>query len=110
MAALAAMACGVPVIASRVDGLPEPIEDGRTEFLCGVADLDGMAECGIALLSDPALHADCRSADRVGGNRWIRPRKNEVMHNLNRVISPQNYLVYRVATRCLLCTRPISPG
>ena len=58
MAALEAMACGVPVIASRVGGLPELIEDGRTGFLCAMDDLDGMAERGIALLSDPALHGD----------------------------------------------------
>jgi N-acetyl-alpha-D-glucosaminyl L-malate synthase BshA len=58
MAALEAMACGVPVIASRVGGLPELIEDGRTGFLRAMDDLDGMAERGIALLSDPALHGD----------------------------------------------------
>ena len=68
MAALEAMACGVPVIASRVGGLPELIEDGRTGYLCAMDDLDGMAERGIALLSDPALHADitARAAGVVG--------------------------------------------
>jgi len=57
MAALEAMACGVPVVASRVGGVPEVIEDGRTGFLCDPADLDGMAERGIALLDDATLAA-----------------------------------------------------
>jgi N-acetyl-alpha-D-glucosaminyl L-malate synthase BshA len=56
LAALEAMACGVPVVASRVGGLPEIIEDGVTGFLCPADDLDGMAERGIQLLSDGAVH------------------------------------------------------
>jgi L-malate glycosyltransferase len=57
LAALEAMACGVPVVASRVGGLTEVIEHGRTGFLHDLDDLDGMANSGVALLTDPALHA-----------------------------------------------------
>jgi L-malate glycosyltransferase len=57
LAALEAMACGVPVVASKVGGLPEIIEDGLTGFVCAPDDLDGMAERGVALLTDPDLHA-----------------------------------------------------
>ena len=53
LAALEAMACDVPVVASNVGGLPEVIEHGVTGFLHPLDDLDGMAESGIALLSDP---------------------------------------------------------
>jgi L-malate glycosyltransferase len=56
LAALEAMACEVPVIASRVGGLPEVVEDGVSGFLCEVDDTDGMANAGIRLLTDPALH------------------------------------------------------
>ena len=55
LAALEAMACEVPVVASRVGGLPEIIDDGRTGFLCGPGDIGGMAARGIAVLSDPTL-------------------------------------------------------
>jgi len=56
LAALEAMACGVPVVVSRVGGLPEVVTDGDTGFLCAPEDLDGMAERAIHLLRDPDLH------------------------------------------------------
>jgi N-acetyl-alpha-D-glucosaminyl L-malate synthase BshA len=56
LAALEAMACGVPVIASRVGGLPEVIDHEHTGFLQAPEDLDGMAQSAILLLTDPRLH------------------------------------------------------
>lgn len=56
LAALEAMACEVPVVASRVGGLPEVIEHGRTGFLHAPEDLDGMAASAVRVLSDPELH------------------------------------------------------
>ncbi len=60
LAALEAMACGVPVIASRVGGLPEIIDDEVTGFLRDQDDLDGMAAKGVEVLRDSAL------ATRIG--------------------------------------------
>jgi N-acetyl-alpha-D-glucosaminyl L-malate synthase BshA len=57
LAALEAMACDVPVVASRVGGLPEVIEHGVTGFLHPPDDIEGMAASGLAILSDPELHA-----------------------------------------------------
>ena len=56
LAALEAMACEVPVVASRVGGLPEVIEDGVSGFLHPPDALDAMAESAIALLTDASLH------------------------------------------------------
>ena len=56
LAALEAMACDVPVVASRVGGLPEVIDHGVTGFLHPPDDLEGMAASGLAILSDPARH------------------------------------------------------
>ena len=56
LAALEAMACEVPVIASRVGGLPEVIESGVSGYLHEPDDLDGMAASALAMLSDPELH------------------------------------------------------
>jgi N-acetyl-alpha-D-glucosaminyl L-malate synthase BshA len=57
LAALEAMACEVAVVASRVGGLPETIEDGRTGFLCDLGDIAGMAARAIALLGDDDMRA-----------------------------------------------------
>jgi glycosyltransferase involved in cell wall biosynthesis len=67
LAALEAMACEVPVVASRVGGLPEVVEDGVCGFLRDPDDVDGLAKAAVALLSDPALHRRFAQAglDRV---------------------------------------------
>jgi N-acetyl-alpha-D-glucosaminyl L-malate synthase BshA len=64
LAALEAMACEVPVIASSVGGLPEVIEHGVTGFLHPPADLDGMAASAVRLLTDEGLR--CRMAEAAG--------------------------------------------
>jgi L-malate glycosyltransferase len=56
LAALEAMACEVPVVASRVGGLPEVIEDGVSGFLHPLDALDEMAASAIAVLTDPKRH------------------------------------------------------
>jgi N-acetyl-alpha-D-glucosaminyl L-malate synthase BshA len=68
LAALEAMACEVPVVASRVGGLPEVIEDGVSGFLHPPDDLEAMAESAVRLLSDDELHARIAAAAcrRVG--------------------------------------------
>jgi L-malate glycosyltransferase len=55
LAALEAMSCEVPVVATRAGGVPEVVVDGETGFLCAVGDIDGMAEAAMRLLGDEEL-------------------------------------------------------
>ena len=51
LVALEAMACEVPVIATRVGGIPEVVIEGETGFLFDVGDVDGMAEAALRVLN-----------------------------------------------------------
>ncbi len=54
LSALEALACGVPVVASRVGGIPEVVADGVTGVLRDVGDVDGMAAASLDILGDHA--------------------------------------------------------
>lgn len=58
LAALEAMACEVPVIASRVGGIPEVVTDGETGFLSEVGDVEKMANDAARLLADEDLRRE----------------------------------------------------
>ena len=64
LAALEAMACKVPAIATRVGGVPELIDDGVTGLLFPVAALDAMAAGIVALLQNRDRLETMRDAAR----------------------------------------------
>jgi len=64
LAALEAMACKVPCIATRVGGVPELIDDGITGLLYPVGDVEAMAAGAIALLKDRDRFEAMREAGR----------------------------------------------
>jgi N-acetyl-alpha-D-glucosaminyl L-malate synthase BshA len=62
LAALEAMACGVPVVGSRAGGLPELIQDGVSGVLEPPGSVEAMARRAAEILREPARHAEMRRA------------------------------------------------
>ncbi len=55
LAALEAQACEVPVIATRIGGIPEVVNDGESGFLSDVGDVEKMSRDTLVLLRDEGL-------------------------------------------------------
>ncbi len=71
LAALEAMACKVPAIATRVGGVPELIDNGVSGLLFEVGDVEGMAAAAIALLQDrDRLNAMREAARKTAQTRF----------------------------------------
>jgi len=68
IAALDAMAAALPVVASRVGGVPELIEDGTTGWLVPPRDVESLTSRLRILLSDPDLRAN------MGASGYARVR------------------------------------
>jgi N-acetyl-alpha-D-glucosaminyl L-malate synthase BshA len=62
LAALEALACGVPVIGTAGTGLTEVVEDYRNGFLLPVGDTASMARAALSILKDPKRLVDFKRA------------------------------------------------
>lgn len=76
LAALEAQSCGLPVVGSRVGGVPEVVVDGETGLLCDVGDVEGMAAAALRILGDEALRGAMARAARA---RALRRFQREPM-------------------------------
>ena len=88
LSAAEGMAAGKPVVASRVEGLPEVVEDGRTGILVPPTDHVGLARAIVDLAADPNR---CNLLGRQGRKRV------EEKFTLTRMISQHEELYERLA-------------
>jgi len=89
LTALEAMACEVPVIATRVGGIPELVEDRGCGYLFEIGDVDGMARAALRVLGDDV------ERERLGS----RGREIAVSRFATDTIIPQYEELYRRVVR-----------
>lgn len=65
VALMEAMASGLPVVSTRLSGIPELVRDGETGLLAAPADPDGLADALAAVLSAPMVAAERAQAARA---------------------------------------------
>lgn len=70
LAALEAMAAGVPVISSNTGGLPEVNVDGVTGYLSDVGAVNQMAENGLKILKDPTVLAAFKKRSKAHAKKF----------------------------------------
>jgi glycosyltransferase involved in cell wall biosynthesis len=71
---LEAMACEVPVVSTRVGGIPFLLDDGRTGLLVAARDPAAMADAALRLLQDAALALRIRAAAASDIRRYAWPQ------------------------------------
>lgn len=73
---LEALACGLPVVSTRVGGVPHIVRDGVSALLVAAGDHEAMAEALLRVLRDEALAARLAAAGRaeVQQYTWSRVR------------------------------------
>ncbi len=75
LAALEGMACEVVPIATKVGGIPELIEHGKSGYLAEVGDVDTMARYALELLSsEEALRTMGKASRAVAQSRFCASR------------------------------------
>ena len=80
---LLGMLAGKPVIASRIGGIPEQIEDGRTGILVPPDDADCLANAILQLARDPAKRELLGSAAReTVREQWLPDAQGQMLADL----------------------------
>lgn len=74
LVALEAMACGVPVVATNVGGIPEVLAPPPAGQMADVGDVDAMAEMGLTVLRDATVWGEASASARAAAERFSADR------------------------------------
>ncbi|HET9440656.1 MAG TPA: glycosyltransferase, partial [Longimicrobiales bacterium] len=87
LVALEAMSCGVPVVATRVGGVPEVVPDGEAGFLADIGDIKTMAEQGLRILKDADEWRRMSLAAREAATHFSTDRVVPMYENYYRTVT-----------------------
>jgi N-acetyl-alpha-D-glucosaminyl L-malate synthase BshA len=93
LVALEAMACEVPVIATRVGGIPEVVRDGLDGFLYEVGNVKAMADGSFAILNQPHVRetmgraARERALQEFCASKIVMKYENLYQHTIEEALS-----------------------
>jgi glycosyltransferase involved in cell wall biosynthesis len=85
MVVLEAMAAGVPVIAAKVGGVPDLVEDGKTGIFCDPNESESMRGALAKVLADTSAAREMASRARVFALQRFQPK----------VIAQRHFEIYR---------------
>ena len=91
MAVIEAMAAGKPVVATRVGGVPDLVQDGQSGFIVKVGDVEGLARRILELLTNRDLRQIMGQRGRQLASRFA----------LQTIVAQYRQLYYQVAGRAL---------
>jgi glycosyltransferase involved in cell wall biosynthesis len=89
LAALEAMSCGVPVVATNIGGLPELIEDGTSGYLCPLNDVDAFTDRIRSILANESTLTTMSAAARLRAEHFDSERVIPVYEEYYRAVLEQ---------------------
>ena len=74
---LEAMAAGLPIVSTRVGGVPEVAPEGSVSWLCDAGSVDDLAEAMYRAATSPDL---ARSVEPPEKSRWLNSAWAQMWH------------------------------
>lgn len=88
LACLEAMAFGLPLVTSNIQGIPDYVENGVTGFSCGPEDADKFAEHLHILISDPSRRKKIGERNQAMSLKYaVESIQSTILKMIDRIVS-----------------------